>query len=38
VGPIGHDAEAGRVGRAQSVSAEGETVISAVDHIRFIIE
>jgi hypothetical protein len=47
VGLIGHDAEAGHVGRenqsghvgqAQSVSAEGETMVASGGHIKFLIE
>jgi len=47
VGPTGHGAEAGHVGRdnqsghvgrAQSVSAEGEAVVAPGVHIRFLIE
>jgi hypothetical protein len=34
---IGHGAEAGRVGRAQSVSVEGEDVVETCIHIRFLI-
>jgi hypothetical protein len=38
VEPIGHGAELGRVGRAQSVSAEGEALVAPGIHIRFLIE
>jgi hypothetical protein len=38
VGPTGFGAEAGRVGRVQSISAEGEAVVAPGAHIRFLIE
>jgi hypothetical protein len=36
--PIGHGAEPGRVGRAQTISAEGEAVVAQDAHIRFLID
>jgi hypothetical protein len=38
MGPIGHGAEAGRVGWAQSISVEGEVVVAPSAHIRFLTE
>jgi hypothetical protein len=38
VRPTRHDAEAGRVGRAQSVSVEDEAVVAPGAHIKLLIE
>jgi hypothetical protein len=38
VGPTGHGPEAGRVGRARSVSALGEAVVAPGAHIMFLVE